>query len=288
MPRKSTKKPEKAQQATIFETEKQVEIEEAKKKKEENDRKSAEGRKFHAEYNKNKKLILDLEKGNLQYIFLLKSSNDYWKMFSTSALYFARVLAKRHNKKVKVHIDKDMKASYDGYVAIRDLDALTELLAAEGAVLDASKAPNENIIAYKLKELISEDEIRGIRLKEKQEREKVNDILKTAEQFPDINFAMNEFCNRIIIEYRHQLTRPQERIIRRMLDIALDMKVDFRDMTNRVISKHEWLEKNTCDMNHIEAYIDVLTVTGTLSMDNIMIIVSLYGKLKQLIARGRF
>ena len=257
-------------------------------KKVENDKKSEDGRKFHAEYNKNKKIVMSFEKGNLQYIFLLKSSNDFWKMFSTSALYYARVLARRHNKSVKIHIDKDMYYSYDGYVAIRDFDGFLEIMEAEGAKYDETHSPNEYIRAYKLKEMIPEEEIKGLRKQEKNEREKVNEILKTAEQYPDINFALNEFVNRVVIEYRKEHNNDRLKILGRLLDVAIDMKVAFRDMCNRLISKEEWRAQNDVYMSHVEAYIDTITATGTMTVESISILANLHGKTKQLISKGRF
>ncbi len=251
--------------------------------KEINDNKSADGRRFHAEYNKNKKLVMQLEKSNLSHLFLLKSSGGFWKLFENSALFYAKVLAKRHNKTVKLHIDKDALASYDGYVAVRNIDDFEAILKAEGAKYDKSTSPNENVRAYRLKELISKDEIKGIRLLEKKEREKINEIIKTKEAFPDINYAMNEVLNRIVIEYRKGASLDRNRILARMLDIMLDVKVDFRDMCNGVITKKAWKERLIPALNHLEAYMDVIMNTGTLTMDSLTILVSLYSKMEQLI-----
>lgn len=250
-----------------------------------NDWKSAEGRRFHAEYNKNKKLVLQLEKGNLSHLFLLKSSGGFWKLFSTSALYYAKVLSKRHNKSIKMHIDKDAMASYDGYVAVRNIQDFEELLAEEGAKYDAKTSPNENIRAYRLKDLILKEEIKGIRLHEKAEKEKINEIIKTKEVFPDVNYAMNEVLERIVIEYRRGASLDRNKILSRMLDTMLDIKLDFRDMCNGIIPRKEWKEGLAPKLNRLEAYIDVIMATGTLTMDAVTILVSLYSKMEQLIRR---
>lgn len=111
-------------------------------------------------YNRNKKFLIDFEKTNYDFIILLKSTNDFWKMVGHSALFYAFSVAPKLNLTANLKTDGDYNfKSAEGIISIRDSQKLTAAFKTLDIKAHPSRKFSDDFIIFKLPWTFSEDQL---------------------------------------------------------------------------------------------------------------------------------
>ena len=101
-------------------------------------------------YTSNKNYVLEFEKSNYKYLVLMRSTNGFYKIFGHSALYYTYSLAPKLNLVAHLQDDKDFTSkSNEGFVSIKNLQALTDALATLNIKLIKTKNTTGDFLVYK-------------------------------------------------------------------------------------------------------------------------------------------
>lgn len=111
--------------------------------------------KWQSELNKlyaiNKKQVMQFEQTNYSYLILTRSTNDFYKLFGHSALYYTFSIAPKLSLSANLQMDSDYTAkSTEGFVSIRKPDKLTEVLATLNVKRIKTKNRTGDFIVYKI------------------------------------------------------------------------------------------------------------------------------------------
>lgn len=102
-------------------------------------------------YAANKKRIAEFEKTNYEYLALVRSTNDFYKLFGHSALFYAYSIAPKLNLQANLQADNDFTArSSEGFVSVRQPEKLTEVLNTLKIKKVKTKSQTGDFILYKL------------------------------------------------------------------------------------------------------------------------------------------
>lgn len=241
---------------------------------------SREKKFFRRNYIDNKKLILKCEENNNDHIYVLRSNEGYWKIFNNSALILKNLIGKRNSKRFKLNPDSDHIPAFDGYISIRDWAGFSEIMENEEAVIDGSLS-NDFITAFKLKEEINLAEIEGYRNKEKDARQRINDLVKTKYNFPKLSAAVNELVGRIFICYKRNSGRSNWKIYEKLTGPALNFKTAYAKFCNGKMTVEKFTEERDAFYDVLEPMIDVMLSDRIDSVESLSIIADAYSRMKE-------
>ena len=111
-------------------------------------------------YNDNKKFITEFEKTNYQYLALMKSTNNFYKFFDHSALFYAHHIAPKLNLTAHLRPDGDFAhKSAIGFVSIREPAKITEALKTLNIKPLKTRDQTGNFLLFKLPWTFTEDQL---------------------------------------------------------------------------------------------------------------------------------
>lgn len=162
-------------------------------------------------YTANKKRVSDFEKTNYEYIALIRSTNDYYKLFGHSALYYTFSLAPKLSIPVHIQEDKDYTArSSEGFVSIRDLDGFTKSLQSLNIKRIKTKDRSGDFILYKLPWHYTEEQLASFIENNHTNIQKFNHVVIVDNIIP-VLFVQTEELLKAIYENVRGMASPVER-----------------------------------------------------------------------------
>lgn len=256
--------------------------------KEDNKKKTEEGNAFAKAYKENKELMFKLERGNFDHVYVLKSTNDFWKLFGYSAITVAEIYGKKHNLSLKIHMDRDYHPFREGSLSFKGLDKLEGLLRVEGAKLSTKDSPNPDFIrAYRLKNPITETELNNIRQKYLDDIEKINEILKVKKAYPDVFYNIKNFYQLLVLVYK----KPKDRGSIQLLDMIhrkiTEINCNFTLMVNSMMNTEDWYKVTKRDLIVISAMLGQLYNSKVIAMEDAARLIYAYGILERSISEKR-
>lgn len=120
---------------------------------------------FNRAYNRLKRIVMEFEKTNMQYLVLMPSTKGFRKMFGHSALFYALHIARRVNLHANLQTDTDYDLKSDvGYVSVRNMTKIEPRLANQLEIKRCSAAEQpeglpRQLIVYRLPWKFSPEEL---------------------------------------------------------------------------------------------------------------------------------
>ena len=111
-------------------------------------------------YSENKHTVMQFEKTNYEHLVLVRSTNNFYKLFGHSALFYAHSIAPKLNLKANLQTDGDFATKSDvGFISIREPEKLTEALTTIGIKKVKTNDQTGNFLLYKLPWTFTENEV---------------------------------------------------------------------------------------------------------------------------------
>ena len=181
------------------------------------------------EYETLKQKVLEKEVDNYSHIFVLKTTDDWYKIMSHSALMYihyvwpiAKDKLNLTSKPPKLIADSDFRYKAPiGVVSRKDLEAFEKNLLAAGAKKVGTKGVKDgNVVVYKLARAMSEDEFWKIKKTEDDLWSKANTVITPKAVYPDLAIDIESAAMQIYFVARGMQRTDREFFGREMLTLT--------------------------------------------------------------------
>ena len=198
-------------------------------RKEELQRRRREGAMRKFDYENAKRKVLHLEKDNYGYIFILETTDGWYKIMSHSALIYihyvwplARDKLNLTTKAPNLIADSDFRDKAPiGIVTRKDISEFEKILKAVGAKEVSTSGQNsESVTAYKLERPITESEFWRIKKEEDDLWSKANTVITPKEVYPNLAIDIQEVEMQIYFVARKMQRTDREFFGAEMLSLA--------------------------------------------------------------------
>lgn len=247
---------------SIAELEKQ--LEEMRQKGLKNKAAKAEHRRIKSELNKlyadNKNKIMQFEEKNYGYLGLIRSTNNFYKMFEHSALFFVYNIAPKLNIAANLKTDGDYTAKSDvGAVSINNVDKLTKALATMKIEKVETKDKTGDFVLYKLPWSFTEKQLKKLVGDNELKMSKFNHVVLVDNCIP-VLFVQLEELAKAMYENVRGMSGPVEREIYGydMAKVTARMVRTYLELANGRVNKVRCLDKLEEDLTLVKYQVKVV------------------------------
>ncbi|MBQ6414265.1 hypothetical protein IJI28_01410 [Candidatus Saccharibacteria bacterium] len=216
---------------------------------------------LHKHYTSNKNYIMEFEKTNYNYLALVRSTHNYYKIFGHSALFYTYSLAPKLNLNANLQDDKDYTSKSDtGFVSIRDISKLTTLL----ATLDIKRVKTKNqtgdFVLFKFPWAFTETQINDFNEQNLIQLQQFNHIVIVDNVIP-VLFITAEELLKTIYENVRGMGNPvaREALGYKIITSATTIIYLYLDLANGHIDKLKCLKAIKSELKTIKYQIKILT-----------------------------
>jgi len=162
--------------------------------------KSELNRKLKKEYELSKQRLLLAERNNYEYIFLIRTQDNWYKIISHSALiflYYATPIIKKNYdegyKPPRLLADGDFRYKAPiGVLTFKTLDSVKKLMKVCGFAQGKVDAEDSRVTVFKLDRKLSEEEFWSFKKEEDELWGKVNKVIVPTASFPNLGVDIRE------------------------------------------------------------------------------------------------
>lgn len=212
-------------------------------------------------YATNKKYIMEFEKTNYQYLALMRSTNNFYKLFSHSALFYTCSLAPKLNISARLQEDRDYTAkSPEGFVSIRHSEKHTELFATLGIKPVATKNQTGDFIIYKLPWTFTEKQLKEFNEQNLTNLQKFNQIVIVDNSIPVLFVEIEELL-KAVYENVRGMNNPVEKQTfgHQIITATSTMACLYLDLSNGNIDKLNSLKQMKQNLMTVKYHTKLLT-----------------------------
>ena len=225
------------------------------------------------EYELNKRKLLLVERNNYGHVFLLKTQDGWWKVFSHSALMFTHYVRPIVVDKSKGEIDVPVvKADLDfhdrapiGVMFFPTLKAAEKILLLSGAVkVDCPKTlDSEWVTCYKLDREMLESEFWDMKRREDELWDKANTIVTPEAVFPNLGVDLRETAKMLFDNVRKYDSATRELIGRHMIELIRRVMTGLISAEKGLVSWEKFFNFAPKLLSELDACLMVLTSVRT-------------------------
>lgn len=162
-------------------------------------------------YNDNKKFILDFEKTNYEYLAFMRSTNDFYKLFDHSALFYAHNIAPRLNLSATLRVDGDFThKSSIGFVSVRNPEQIAAALETINIKQLETRDQTGNFLLFKLPWRFTDEQVTELIDANRFKLQQLNHIVMVDNTIP-VLFVQLEELLKAIYENVRGMGGPVER-----------------------------------------------------------------------------
>lgn len=212
-------------------------------------------------YATNKKRVSEFEKTNYEYIALVRSTNNFYKIFGHSALYYALDLAPKLSITANLQEDKDYTArSGEGFVSIRNLTELEEALQTLKIKRVRTRNRSGDFILFKLPWQYTEDQLAELLEQNHSKIQAFNHVVMVDNIIP-ILFIQTEELLKAIYENVRGMSSPVERETfgYTLIEFTAKMAETYLDLANGHLDKLACLKQMKSHLKTIKYKTKLIT-----------------------------
>lgn len=212
-------------------------------------------------YAKNKSYVLEFEKTNYDYLLLMRSTNNFYKLFGHSALYYTYSLAPKLNLAAHLQEDKDFtNKSSEGFISIKNPAKLAEALQTLNIKSVKTKNQTGDFLLFKFPWTFTEKQITDMNEQNLINLQKFNHIVLVDNAIPVLFIALEELL-KALYENIRGMSNPVEKETfgYQLIDRTTKMNHAYLDLTNGHISKLNCLKTIKENLKYVKYHTKLLT-----------------------------
>ena len=211
-------------------------------------------------YSENKNQIMQFESTNYNYLALMRSTHNYYKIFGHSALFYVYSIAPKLNITANLQPDGDFtsKSEY-GFISIRDIEKLEEIFNSIKITRLPTKNQTGDFVVFKLPWTFTEKQLLDFIDENNFNMRKFNHVVLVDNILP-ILFIQLEELEKAIYENVRGMSGPVEREVLgyKLLNLSTNMLHLYFDLANGNIDKYSCLKKLKSDLNSIKYQVKII------------------------------
>lgn len=211
-------------------------------------------------YNENKAYTIEFEKTNYDYLLLMRSTNNFYKLFGHSALYYAFSLAPKLNLTANLQDDKDFtNKSSEGFISIKNPAKLAEALQALSIKRVKTKNQTGDFLLFKFPWTFTEAQVADMNEQNLIKLQKFNHIVLVDNTIPVLFIALEELL-KAIYENVRGMSNPVEKETfgYQLIDKTIEINHTYLDLANGHISKLDCLKTIKFKLRFIKYHVKLL------------------------------
>lgn len=211
-------------------------------------------------YNDNKKFIMEFEKTNYEYLAFMRSTNNFYKLFDHSALFYNHHIAPKLNLQSHLRPDGDFThKSTTGFVSVRNPEKIAEAFTTINIKQVKTKDQTGNFLLFKLPWRFTEAQVAEIIEANHFKIRNFNHIVMVDNVIPVLFLQLEELL-KAIYENVRGMGGPVERetLGYELIKTTTKMNRIYLNLTNGYLSKQTALETIKQNLNFVKYQIKLI------------------------------
>lgn len=221
---------------------------------------------WRAEHNRRKASLINAEKENYSRLYLLKSNDKWWELFSHSAVFYAFYIGKMLKNRPRIVEDKDYSGngSKIGRVAIGSLKDFVDSMKALGL----KQARDDEVLkVWELGKRFSQEEFLELLHEDEVMVDRANNIARVKDVMPDLRAEARAFLVELHSQIRNQDQAVKIAFLGEVERVAVRLNRNVVAVSRGTMTRRECLTAVGADLVILYEYMTVMNDMGLLYSD---------------------